>query len=584
MKRNLCIALLLGLNTAWGVPAPTTAAHHSIRLNMEAAEIARTGLNEAPGGIWYKLDNLSPLQVSFPEIDTFTASTTYGADLSSDICATYIPQKDSEAAVVKLSCPDFSAVVKLNFTAKDSGTAEITWNEAGETRHLRGASFTMRPEGDATGILLPMEQPEGDPPLWNDGLASILSNIESTVYHTATDKLYQKRLVSLLPLVMVMHNASYTTPDFKGNTALHYACGLSQLELVTWLVNHGADLEARTDKGATIDACVSGRNAASIKSLLKRARTERDTAPSGPIVDEDTARAMAGMLETAFSCADIRSAAYRIPQKDTQVEQAALALYSYVKSKKCLPAWVDKTEPLGNLLELSLRAKISEAMYLESLTKQLTTLRQQALAQYRNEGKALAMLPYMMSVREADHTWHDGATAMYRAAKEGNVGLVRWLLKHGIRHLRNERGETVGVPDNAPNASLICSILAPNSPRGVQGCIAPEQVVGKTLCMFDEKQQLRLSINWQHSNAESEGEIKENEDWCIEEKSYKRTGDCNASVTLRTQWAPGGSYAAGWRDITIDLTFTSGEEGTATYTECNKQGEESAYTGTFTLK
>ncbi|MBR1979293.1 MAG: hypothetical protein IJ985_07335, partial [Akkermansia sp.] len=73
-------------------------------------------------------------------------------------------------------------------------------------------------------------------------------------------------------------------------------------------------------------------------------------------------------------------------------------------------------------------------------------------------------------------------------------------------------------------------------------------------------------------------------DWTIEERTYKRTSDNTAEVTRKTQWAPGGSYAAGWRDITIQLTFTSGEEGTATYTECNKQGEALTFTGTFTLK
>lgn len=584
MKRQLCITLLLGLHITWGAPSPASVANHSIRLDMAAVELARTGLHEAPGGIWYKLENLSPMQISFPGADTFTASTEYGADLHSDICATYISHEDSECAQVNLTCPDFSATVKLNFTGKDAGTAEITWNEAGETRHLRGATFTMLPAGEGPGIILPTEQAEGDPPLWDEGLAAILSDIEAAAYRTATEKLYQKRLISLLPLVMVMHDASFTSPDFKGNTALHYACGLSHVELVRWLVNHGADLEARTEKGATIDACVGGRHAGAIKNILKQARAERDMPPGGTIADESTARTLASMLEAAFACADIRSAEYQIPGKDTRVEHAASVLYKYVKSKKQLPAWIDKTEPLGNLLELCLRAKIGEGMYLEQLNKQLTLLRKQALAQYCNEGKALALLPYMMSEREANHTWHDGASALYRAAKEGNVELARWLVAHGMRHLFNERGETVGVPPDAPNASAICALLAPNPPRGVQGSLAPEQVVGKTLNIFNAAHELCLSICWQQKNDESEGSIKKDEDWSIEERSYKRTSDNTAEVTRQTQWAPGGSYAAGWRDIAIQLTFTSGEDGTATYTECNKQGKKITFTGTFTLK
>ncbi len=584
MKSNLCIALLLGLHTTWGAPPPASAANHLIHLDMAAVEIARTELNEAPGGIWYKLENLSPMQINFAGGDTFTSPTTYGADLSSDICATYLPQQGSDTALVKLTCPDFTATVKLNFTGKSSGTAEIAWDEAGETRHLRGATFTMRPAGEDAGIILPMEQLEGDPPLWDDGLATILSNIAASTYRTATEKLYQKRLISLLPLVMVMHDASYTNPDFKGNTALHYACGLSHIDLVEWLVDHGANLEARTEKGATVDACVSGRHAGTIKNLLKQARSARDIPPGGSVVDENTARSMALMLEAAFDCTDIRSAEYQIPEKDTRAEQAALALYKYTKSKKQLPTWINKTEPLGNLLELCLHAKISESMYLERFNAQLTCLRRQALAQYCNEGKALAILPYMMSEREANHTWHDGASALYRAAKEGNVELARWLVAHGMRHIFNEQGETVGVPPDAPNASAICALLAPNPPRGTQGSLAPEQVAGKTLHIFNAAHEHSLSICWQQKNCESNGHIKVDEDWTIEERTYKRTSDNTAEVTRKTQWAPGGSYAAGWRDITIQLTFTSGEEGTATYTECNKQGEALTFTGTFTLK
>ena len=43
-------------------------------------------------------------------------------------------------------------------------------------------------------------------------------------------------------------------------------------------------------------------------------------------------------------------------------------------------------------------------------------------------------------------------------------------------------------------------------------------------------------------------------------------------------------YVYGKCNIAFQLTFTSGEEGTATYTECNKQGEALTFTGTFTLK
>ncbi|MBR7108919.1 MAG: ankyrin repeat domain-containing protein, partial [Akkermansia sp.] len=58
-------------------------------------------------------------------------------------------------------------------------------------------------------------------------------------------------------------------------TALHNACGLSHTEIVCWLIEHGADLEAKTAKGATVDDCVGGANAKSIRKLLQNARSKK---------------------------------------------------------------------------------------------------------------------------------------------------------------------------------------------------------------------------------------------------------------------------------------------------------------------
>ena len=58
----------------------------------------------------------------------------------------------------------------------------------------------------------------------------------------------------------------------NGTTALHNACGLSHVEIVQWLVNHGADLDAKTAKGAGVDDCVGGPNAKAIRAILRKAR------------------------------------------------------------------------------------------------------------------------------------------------------------------------------------------------------------------------------------------------------------------------------------------------------------------------
>lgn len=59
-----------------------------------------------------------------------------------------------------------------------------------------------------------------------------------------------------------------TTPETKGNTALHYACGMSRVDIVEWLLRHGADVNKLTDKGKSPLDCVSGYNAAEIRNLL----------------------------------------------------------------------------------------------------------------------------------------------------------------------------------------------------------------------------------------------------------------------------------------------------------------------------
>lgn len=70
---------------------------------------------------------------------------------------------------------------------------------------------------------------------------AILAEMESYQCHTASERLYCKRLRLILPEIMAQCNPDYTTRELKGNTALHYACSLSHVGLVQWLVNHGAE-------------------------------------------------------------------------------------------------------------------------------------------------------------------------------------------------------------------------------------------------------------------------------------------------------------------------------------------------------
>ena len=86
---------------------------------------------------------------------------------------------------------------------------------------------------------------------------------------SSTWRLYQTRLLTLLPLIQQGSPVDVTLPETKGNTALHYACGMGRVDIVEWLVNHGADVNKLTDKGKSPLDCVGGGyNAAGIRQLL----------------------------------------------------------------------------------------------------------------------------------------------------------------------------------------------------------------------------------------------------------------------------------------------------------------------------
>lgn len=84
----------------------------------------------------------------------------------------------------------------------------------------------------------------------------------------ADSALYQKRLLVLLPMIYNGSDVNITLPDTKGNTALHYSCAIGSLSITKWLLEHGADPNAVTYKGATPLQCVGSDNGTAIRNLL----------------------------------------------------------------------------------------------------------------------------------------------------------------------------------------------------------------------------------------------------------------------------------------------------------------------------
>ena len=462
LRSLLPLFCLVSAPALWAL-GPEDISGQTIRLEMSGAQIARSPMYGIPAAPWYTLGEVSDFVLSFPDSAEFEADVQYSADLSNEVSVSYHPNTKENQAYVKVECAELSVLLTLTYTSDTEGTAAIAWHEAGNTRHLRNISFTVADdaEDDAT-VEFPEEiiatSPENQ---LDDGLSSILQEIEGTRYRSASERLYQKRLSSLLPMVMMLGNPSFTTPDYKGNTALHYACSLGHVALVRWLVDHGANLEARTEKGASIDACVGGgKNGEAIKGILQQARRERDYPLRGPQASEAEAARAVAWLEKAFRCEEVNSPLYELPSPDATAQEHAETLFLYVRQNREIPPQVDVTEPLGNLLTWLRDANVHRGMFTEALQKELYQIRSYNLHQLQKAGKSLVLLPHMILTREKEGMPFDGATAVYRAACEGNVELVRWLIGYGAdRSLRDAEGNEVSLPGDMPNAAEIAEAL-----------------------------------------------------------------------------------------------------------------------------
>lgn len=285
MKTTLSITAFLACSAplaSAAVQPPASAAGKTVVVLMNDVEMATSELYGEPDARhWYEFRFDVPLLLRFtaaggnsytaPHPDS-SAETSYP-----DITVSYTAATGIGEAYVKVGNKDFQALVVLTFNAPTSGSAYIYWHEDGESRHMRNATFMLRDERpNDPAIQLPSAPlPDVEPELLDDGLSDILAEIESRQCRTESERLYCKRLCFILPEIMAQRNPDYTTRELKGNTALHYACSLSYVRLVQWLVDHGADLEIVTDKNVTVDDCISGPHAATIRGILREARSRK---------------------------------------------------------------------------------------------------------------------------------------------------------------------------------------------------------------------------------------------------------------------------------------------------------------------
>lgn len=352
------------------VMPPPSAAGYTISVDLYQAQQCSTEMYQEPTGYWADMPR-TPLRLEFPDNggNRYTAPHPHNTTGNTwpDIQVSYSPNAERGEAYVKVENPSFSALLVMKFTEPATGTAQVYLHENGLTHHMRHVTFRMEKQSAPfEPVTLPsIDECEGDPQMLDDGMFDIIAGLEELNCTSASEKLYRKRLLTLLPLIQMSGDPNTTLPETKGNTALHYACSMGHVKLVQWLVDHGANTKAVTDKGATVDACIGGKHEKVLRSILQQAR-------ENPVKEtpEQVAGAAGKWLEKAFTGKDI-SAASKIPSPDLEAKQAAETLFRFVDKQKKHPFGVHVLSRMGRMLTWADYARLTEKEFVDTVLAEL---------------------------------------------------------------------------------------------------------------------------------------------------------------------------------------------------------------------
>lgn len=75
-------------------------------------------------------------------------------------------------------------------------------------------------------------------------LRMIQGRLERLKCRSSESRWYRKRILEIIPHILQGEGLEYTGSGMKGNTCLHYACELGSRQLIHWLVENGADVNA----------------------------------------------------------------------------------------------------------------------------------------------------------------------------------------------------------------------------------------------------------------------------------------------------------------------------------------------------
>lgn len=272
MRRTFFTILTTAAIIAPAGATPATLDGTIIEVCVRNGQQAFAEMDEAPTD-WTACKH-SSLYLHFPA----NANNTYSYQLYEStadspwppVVVTYHPQDSA----ITITGNDMHVDIQLSFTSATSGNADIAWHEEGVSWYVKGATFHINSATVKSGYVAMPREEESDGAVQSvdDGLGDIVRDLENRTYKSAVERLYQKRLLTILPQIMEGAPVDSVIANANGTTALHNACGLSHVELVQWLVEHGANVYAKTAKGAGVEDCVGGPNAAAIRAILRKAK------------------------------------------------------------------------------------------------------------------------------------------------------------------------------------------------------------------------------------------------------------------------------------------------------------------------
>lgn len=101
-------------------------------------------------------------------------------------------------------------------------------------------------------------------------LLEIIIAIETATCRNTMDREFRNKLKDLFCRI-AFNDAGVNDPlPDETNTPLHYACAMNQPLVVEWLLEHGADAQARNKRGETPPDCAKAQKSGDVLKLLKR--------------------------------------------------------------------------------------------------------------------------------------------------------------------------------------------------------------------------------------------------------------------------------------------------------------------------